>query len=110
MGCELVGFLVFDGGFGELVVACECFGKGEVGFGVGGVGGYGCLELGDGFGELVALEEEAATIEGEVGALSADGDAAEVGGDLAFGSGLGSIALLGEEGRKRDVGAGLIRQ
>ncbi len=40
---ELFGLLALGAGFGVAALAGECVGQGEMGFGVGGVGGDGGL-------------------------------------------------------------------
>ncbi len=106
---ELLGLLTFESGVGVAALlgkrVCEC----SMGLGVVGVGCDRGLELGDGLGELSALEEEAAAIESEVCTLAVDRDAAEVGGLLSLGGCTGGIALLAEDRGKRDVWTGLIR-
>jgi hypothetical protein len=62
----------------------ESIGEDGVRFGVVGVCSDCCAKLRNGFGELTAFEQEAATIKSEVGTLSADGDATEIGGFFAF--------------------------
>src|SRR4051812_30457117 len=90
---ELLGLLALQGGVGGAALASISVGKDEVGFRIGGVGGYGSLKLGYGFGGLATLEQRAATVQGEVGTLAADGDAAEIGGYLTFLSCASGVAL-----------------
>jgi hypothetical protein len=61
--CELLGLLALEGGVGGAALASVRIGESDVGFGVGGVGGDGGLELGDSFGELTSLEEGASAVE-----------------------------------------------
>jgi len=59
---EFLGLLAFDSGVGGASLPGIGVGEDNVGLGVGGVGGDGGLELGNGFGELAALEEGASAV------------------------------------------------
>ena len=109
-GAEREGFAALFGGIGFASGLIECGGEGGMRGGVGGVGGDGAFELDEGFGDLAPLEEQGSAVDAEVSFLTADGDAGEIGGDLAFAGGFVLPAFRGEDGGERDVGAGLRRQ
>ena len=93
---ELLCLLALEGGVSGSALQGECIGESCMSLCIVGISSNGCLELRGGFGKLAALEEEASAIECEVCSLTADGDAAEVGGFFAFGCCASGVALANE--------------
>lgn len=105
---ELLSLLALKGGVGGSTLQGECIGESCMSLGIVGISSDGCLELCGGFDKLAALEEEASAVERKVCPLTADGDAAEVGGFFAFGCCASGVALAYENSRESDVWAWLV--
>ena len=106
---KLLGLPTLESGVGIATLLSKRVRKCGVGLGIVGVGCDRGLELGDGLGELTALEEESSAVESKVCTLAVDRDAAEIRCFFSLGGCAGSIALLAEDGCERNVRAGLVR-
>ena len=71
---EALGLLAFYCSVGVVAFEGEGVGEGSMRVGIVGIGCDSSLKLSDGVGDMAALEEQAAAVEGEVGTLTVHGD------------------------------------
>jgi len=107
---DKVAFLPFECSGGTSPLSIQSVGKCGMGFRIVWICVDCCLKLDDGVSELASLEKGSTGVEGKVGTLAADSDAAEGGGLFTLSGRACRITLLNENCGKTDVGAGLIGQ
>src|SRR6266550_8262360 len=105
---EFLGLLPLERSSGASPLPVQGVGQHGVGLSIIWIRLDCCLKLDEGLSDLTSLEKRLTRIECEVGALAADGDAAEVGGLFAFCRRACGIALLDEDRGETDMLAGVI--